>query len=129
MLLLDTCAFVYDALAPKQLSRRARRTIEDAAQKGVIAISDITLWEIAMLVAKGRLDPGTDTGEFLRIAISARAVTIMPITTEIAVRTAQLKLHGDPADRLIAATAIEHRASLVTCDRALQRSREVNTVW
>lgn len=119
MLLFDTCALIFDALAPKRITARTRARIEREAAEGVIALSDISLWEVAMLVAHGRLDPGTDAATFCRLALSARSITVLPITVEIAARSVSLPLHGDPADRLIAATAIEHRATLVTTDEVL----------
>lgn len=128
MLLLDTCALIFDALTPKRLSARTRALVDHEAEAGALAISDISLWEVAMLVERGRLDPGTDAASFCRLAISARALTVLPITVEIAARTAALALHGDPADRLIVATAIEHRATLVTTDQRLLACSAVRTV-
>jgi len=82
-----------------------------------------------MLIEHRRLDPGTDTLTFLRLIQTARGVTIAPITAEIAGRSATLPIHGDPADRIIAATAIEHGARLVTSDRKLRSSQQVQTLW
>jgi PIN domain nuclease of toxin-antitoxin system len=128
MLLLDTCALIFDALEPKRLSAKTRALIEREANAGSIAISDISLWEIAMLVDRGRLDPGTDAASFCRLATRARSLTVLPITIEIAARSVTLSLHGDPADRLIAATAIQHRATLVTTDEQLIAFPDVNTI-
>jgi PIN domain nuclease of toxin-antitoxin system len=75
-----------------------------------------------MLVAHRRIDPGTDAATFIRLALDARGVTVLLITLEIAHRSAVLNLHGDPADRLIAETAIEHGATLLTPDRELRES-------
>ena len=129
VILLDTCALIYDALQPSRLSKRARAAIESAARTGDITISDITLWEIVMLVEKGRLDPGTEVDHFLRLAMASRSIVVLPITIDIAVRSAALELHGDPADRLIAATSVEHDAPLVTSDKSLRQSIEVDTLW
>lgn len=52
MVILDSHAIVYDALDPRRLSRRAARAIEGAAAEGTLACSDISLWEIAMLVRR-----------------------------------------------------------------------------
>ena len=128
MLLFDTCALIFDAFTPKRLTARTRALIEREASTASIGISDISLWEIAMLVARGRLDPGTDAATFCRMAIRARNLTVLPITVEIAARSATLSLHGDPADRLIAATAIEHHAPLVTTDELLLACADVNTL-
>ena len=130
VVVLDTHALIYDALAPKRLTRRAQRTIEKAAAEGELACSDISLWEIAMLIAKGRLDPGADATQFLSDAIQARALRVLAITPEIAVM-AQSKdfVHGDPADRIIAATALHHRAKLVSADEQLKKLKGIEVVW
>jgi PIN domain nuclease of toxin-antitoxin system len=129
MLLLDTCALIHDALAPTRVGHRARAAIEAADAAGELAVCDISLWEVAMLVAHGRLDPGTDCRSFLALALAARSISVLPISAAIAARSASLPIHGDPADRIIAATAIEHGATLATSDRRLRRSRIVITVW
>jgi PIN domain nuclease of toxin-antitoxin system len=129
LILLDTCTLVYDALTPSRLSAAAFQAIEEANQDGHLACSDITLWEIAMLIAHRRIDPGTDAATFIRLALDARGITVLPITPEIAHRSAVLNLHGDPAGRLIAATAIEHGATLLTPDRMLRESNLVTTLW
>lgn len=130
MVIVDTNALVFDALTPDRLSRRAARTIEHAAKEGVLACSDISLWEIAMLIAKGRLTVSAEPALFLERLIQARAVTVLPITPEIAVLANSAVIeHGDPADRVIAGTAIHHRAKLVTSDAKLQSVEGLTTVW
>jgi len=128
MLLLDTCALIFDALEPKRLSAKTRARIEREASEGSIALSDISLWEVAMLVERGRLDPGTDVSTFCRLALRARRIEVLPITVEIAARSASLPLRGDPVDRLIAATAIVHRATLVTTDELLLGSADLTAI-
>ena len=128
MLLFDTCALIFDALEPKRLSAKTRARIEREAAEGTIAISDISLWEVAMLVGRRRLDPGCDTATFCRLALRARNIAVLPITVEIAALSVSLAIHGDPADRLIAATAMEHRATLVTTDELLLACAYVSTL-
>ena len=83
-----------------------------------------------MLVSKGRLDPGTDSATFCRLALDARGVRVIPITPEIAMRSTRIELpQGDPADRLIAATAVEQAAVVLTIDERLRRSTAVKTLW
>ena len=131
MILLDTCALVFDALAPERLSAEALRAIEEGEGNGSLACCDISLWEIAMLVAKGRLDPGTDALSFLKLVLAARVIRLLPITPEIAGISANddLFAHHDPADRIIAATALHYGGSLVTCDQALRAVKGVKIVW
>ena len=130
MVVLDTNALVYDALQPKRLTQRARRAIEAASENGDIACSDISLWEIAMLVARRRLDPGVDLTAFLHDVIQARALCVLPITPEIAALSQSAQFaHGDPADRIIAATALYHHARLITADARLRKLAAVEAVW
>jgi PIN domain nuclease of toxin-antitoxin system len=131
VILLDTCALVFDALAPERLGTEARRAIEAGDGNGVLACSDISLWEIAMLIAKGRLDPGTDTLSFLKLVLASRMTRPLPITPEIARISADdsLFVHHDPADRIIAATALHHGGPLVTCDEALRTVKGLKTIW
>jgi len=130
LILLDTCALIFDALTPVRLSVSARATLDRGEAEGSLACCDISLWEIAMLVGKGRLDPGTDSATFSRLALDARGIRVLGITPEIAYRSVEIDLpYGDPADRLIAATAIAHAAELVTIDQRLRESDLVTTIW
>ncbi len=130
MVVLDTNALIFDALQPKRLTPRALRAIETASARGDIACSDISLWEIAMLVAKSRLDPGAELTQFLHDMIQARGLRVLPITPEIAAlaQSAQFT-HGDPADRIISATALYHQAKLVTADARLRKLKTLEVVW
>lgn len=131
MLILDTCAVIFDSLDPARLTPAAKAAIEQADADGALAISDISLWEIAMLVAKGRLDPGTDARKYLQLVLAARRIRVLPVTPEIAVCSATPDFcpHGDPADRIIAATAIINKAGLVTSDRKLSVVSDLHVVW
>lgn len=131
MILLDTCVLIFDALAPERLTDEALRAMEEGDENGSLACCDISLWEIAMLVAKGRLDPGTDTLSFLKLVLASRAIRPLPITPEIAKISAgdALFAHHDPADRLIAATALHYERPLVTCDEALQTVKGLKIIW
>ena len=97
---------------------------------GIRRMGAISLWEIAMLIAHKRLDPAMDARQFLHDLIAARHVRVLPITAEIAVLSqSDMFSHGDPADRLIAATALLHRAPLITSDARLRKLKEVATIW
>jgi PIN domain nuclease of toxin-antitoxin system len=83
-----------------------------------------------MLIVRKRLDPVIGARQFLDDMIAARHVRVLPITAEIAVLSqSDLFSHGDPADRLIAATARLHRAALITSDARLCKLEEVTTIW
>ncbi len=130
LIVLDTHALIYDALTPARLSARAREAIALAFTERELACSDISLWEIALLIAHKRLNPMMDARQFLDDLIAARHVRVLPITAEIAVLSqSDMFSHGDPADRLIAATARLHRAPLITSDTKLRKLKEVAAIW
>lgn len=126
MLVLDTHVLIHDALTPARLSRRARRLLETE----LLACSDISLWEIGMLASKGRLTITADTEQFLEDVIDARQIRVLSITPKVAALAQSREfLHADPADRIIAATAIAHRARLLSADALLRRLASVEVVW
>lgn len=130
MILLDTCVLIFDALTPQRLSPAALHALEQGEGEGTLACADISLWEIAMLIGKGRLEPGIDTAAFCHLALAARGVRVLPISPEIAAGSVSIDLpQGDPADRLIAATANAYGARLVTSDERLRTSQAVLTLW
>lgn len=130
MIVLDTHVLIFDALTPARLSARARKAIEAGFAGRDLVCSDISLWEIAMLIARGRLDPGMDALQFLDDVLAARQVRVMPITPEIAVLAQSDQFaHDDPADRLIAATALFNRATLITSDANLRKLPNLITLW
>lgn len=80
MVVLDTNAIVFDALKPTRLSRNARSLIEQAHAQNDLACCDISLWEIAMLVSKGRLDPCVPALEFILQQLYPRRLKALPQT-------------------------------------------------
>ena len=131
MVILDTCILIYDALQPGRLSRKAKNTINQGGNEGVLGCSDISLWEIAMLMGKGRLDAGVAYRTFMNLVLDARSIQVLPITPEIADLSVSLDSlkHPDPADRIISATTINHGGVLVTCDKRLLRAKDIPTIW
>jgi PIN domain nuclease of toxin-antitoxin system len=130
VILVDTHVVVWLAFDQDQISRKARAAI-DAARKNAegLAISDITLLELATLVMKGRLRLDISLESFLR-EIESRFV-VLPISGRACARAMALPAAypKDPADRIIAATALVEGLSLLTADRAIRRSRAVQTIW
>lgn len=81
-ILLDTCTLICDALAPDRLSPAASNALTRGESEGSLACADITLWEIAMLLNKDRLDPSTDSATFCQLALGAHGVRVLPVTPE-----------------------------------------------
>lgn len=130
MIVLDTQVLLFDVLEPKRLSRRAKHALAEGTRDGTLACSDISLWEIAMLVARGRVDAGPDAAAFIDATLQSRSVRVLPISAQIAVLAQSDAFgHGDPADRIIAATAMAHRAMLVSADARLRKLSSVKTIW
>ncbi len=84
-----------------------------------------------MLVVKQRLRLDRDVLVWLKQALAQPTTQLLPLLPEIAVRAAQLdgELQGDPADRLIVATALHYRCGLVTADRKLRVFDKVHSIW
>ncbi len=130
MILVDTHVVVWLALDQTQLSKNARAAIDDARRNGDgLAISDITLLELATLASNGRIRLNISLESFLR-EVEAR-FTILPISGRACVRALGLPAAypKDPADRIIAGTALAEGLSLLTADRAIRRSRALRTIW
>jgi len=120
-LLLDTHVWVWLMLGDTRLGRRSRNLLEAAVPDGRLRVSVISVWEVAMLEANGRLHLASDCADWVGEALSAPGIRLAELTPEIAVASTRLpgKFHGDPADRILAATARETGAALVTADRAI----------
>ena len=127
MIVLDTHAWIWWTSSPAALSKRARAAIDAG---GDLIIPAISCWEVAMLVAKKRLELDRDVLVWLRQALAQPRIELAPLLPEIAARSAALgEFHGDPADRLIVATAIHHRAMLVSKDERVRATDLVDVVW
>ena len=129
MIVLDTHVLLWAVADSKKLSRAADAAIRRSRQADGVAISAITLWELASLVARGRIrDYGTVENSVNRLI---EGVTIKPITPEIAALATQFPndYPHDPADRLIGATARAKGMALVTRDENIRKSPLLKTIW
>lgn len=129
MILLDTHVLIWAVDDSKRLSRRAVSEIRRARRSGGLAVSAISLWELASLFARGRIQAYGTIEASVRLLIED--VTVRPITSEIAALAAQFPADfpRDPADRLISATARAEGLTLITHDPNIRRSPLLNTVW
>jgi PIN domain nuclease of toxin-antitoxin system len=134
VIFLDTHVLIWMASDPKRLSKKAREAIrherkKEARGKTGVAIAAITLWELAWLAENGRIQVTGSVESFVRE--TASRVMVEPITPEIAAFAVQLPsgFPKDPADRLIAATAMVEGAPLVTADERIRQAKVVRTIW
>jgi PIN domain nuclease of toxin-antitoxin system len=129
VVVLDTHAWLWWVDSPERLSAPARLAIEEAASVGVAAIS---CWELAMLVVRDRIALTRDVRTWIRRALAQPGVVALELGPAIAVDAALLAhegFHGDPADRLLYATARSQGAPLVTRDRRLREFDPRGTIW
>ena len=129
MILLDTHALIWAVAESKRLSRAAAAAIRKARTEDGVAIAAITLWELAALVARGRIQAFGTVEASVRLLVEG--VTIKPLTAEIAALSTQFPddYPRDPADRLIGATARAEGLTLITRDERIRRSPLLKTVW
>jgi PIN domain nuclease of toxin-antitoxin system len=130
MILVDTHVVLWLALEPDNISKKARAVIGETRDSGQgLAISDITLLEIAQIESKRRIKLNSTLETFLS-EVEARFV-VLPITGRVCVRAMALPAvyPKDPADRVIGATALVKGLPLVTADDDIRRSKAVRTVW
>jgi PIN domain nuclease of toxin-antitoxin system len=130
VILLDTHVVLWLTTDPTKLSSKGKSAIEDARKNGDgLAISDITLLELATLASKGRIHLGISLESFLQ-EVEARFV-VLPISGRACARAMGLPTTypKDPADRIIGATALVEGLALITADREILRSEVVHTIW
>ncbi len=130
MILADTHVVLWLALEPEQISANALHALKEAREsQGGIAIADISLWEIAVAIKRGKVVLDSDLAEFLRSV--EETYRVLPVTAEIAERGTQFSraYPRDPADKLIGATALIHGLKLVTRDDVIRASGEVPVLW
>lgn len=129
MIVLDTHVWIWWVSEPEKLSTAAKSAIQYAKRAGICPIS---CWEISTKVAQGKLQLDREVGLWVQHALARPAVHLLDLTADIAVKAGQLGavgFHGDPADRLIVATAIHHGTQLVTKDQSIRDFPGVQTIW
>lgn len=130
-LLLDTHVWLWWLLGQPELSEAERIALDALATSGTPpGISAISLWEAQMLANKGRLALDGPLTHWLPTAAATETVTVLPLNVAVILALDALPtgFHGDPADRIIVATARAHGLPLATRDSNIRRSRAVK-LW
>jgi PIN domain nuclease of toxin-antitoxin system len=126
-LLLDTHIWVWSLLDVMNLSRRVRAELESPDNE--LWLSPISVWELLLLIEKGRVEVDRDGVQWVAEVSRAAALREAALTHEVAVESRAIDLpHQDPADRFLAATARVYDLTLVTGDERLLGSRRISTL-
>jgi len=122
-LVLDTHIWIWLMEGMPELKPRLRKRIETVARDGEILVSAISAWEVGMLEAKGRITFDQDCAAWVKDALAAPGIRLVPLDPDIAVASTRLpgSFHGDPADRIIVATARANACELATADACIDR--------
>lgn len=129
MILLDTCAIIWNALEPSKITSKAKKAIK--LFENELIICDISIWEISMLIKRKRVIVDATASGFINLIIQSQNYQIQQITPEIAELSVNFgaEINNDPADRLIAATSILYNAPIVTADQNLRDGTILETIW
>ena len=128
MIVIDTQTLVWWTGGSKKLSKRAESALRRNRE---IVIPSICLWEYAMLSTRGRIRLKRSLQEALGEILAQPDVVVHPITVDIGIRAAGLSLGRpmDPADQLVAATALELGVPLITSDLEIQALPGLDVIW
>jgi PIN domain nuclease of toxin-antitoxin system len=129
VIVVDTHAWLWWMDDPTLLSHSAHTAIEEA---DAIGVPTICCWELAMLVERRRIALERDVRRWVRQALAHEGIETLPLTAEIALDAALLEREqfvGDPADRIVYATARAVGSRLVTKDRRLHAFDSTLVVW
>ena len=132
MKLLDTHTWIWYVSTPGRLSPTSRQALdEDVALGKRLLVSSISIWEVALLHSKDRVELNTSIEDWVARAEAVPFLRFVPVDNRVALRSVLLPppLHQDPADRILAATAQIYGAVLVTADARLRNYPEIQTLW
>jgi PIN domain nuclease of toxin-antitoxin system len=129
VILLDTHVLVWLDEANPRLGASTIKKIDSAFHSSAAMVSAISFWEVGMLVRKGRIQLDLDLAVWRKDFVEQGLIEV-PVSGEVGIRAAGFDpFHGDPADRLITATALMNSAILLTADARLLNSRLPVRTW
>jgi PIN domain nuclease of toxin-antitoxin system len=128
MLLLDTCTLLMLAGRREDIPDKAIKSL--TAQADELFISTISSFEIVLKNRLKKLALPMDAEEWYRRAIEGYDIEEIPVSSAIAMKSASLPfLHKDPCDRIIIATASEHKMPVVTADQIIPQYPGIKVIW
>ena len=122
--LLDTHIWIWSLLAPIKLDNNVAEVLENNDNE--LFISPITIWETLILAEKRRIELCPSPEEWVTVALERSPVKEAKLSHAIAIKSRSVDLpHKDPADRFIAATALEYDLTLITVDKMLRKLKKI----
>lgn len=120
-LLLDTHVWIWIMNGEERISQSFRTLVNQQREKESLYISAISIWELGMLVERKRIELEMDCLDWVEQSLEGTGIDLLPLSPRIAIQSTRLpgEIHGDPADRILIATAFEHNAVLVTHDQKI----------
>jgi PIN domain nuclease of toxin-antitoxin system len=130
MLLMDTHVWFWSLTEPVKLSKAALDIIQ-RTETDRRSIASISIWEFAMMVARGRIEIKMTAEQWLDYAVHKTGLRVLELTPKVAVESCELpgNFHRDPTDRIIVATARVNGATLVTRDQKILGYPHVKSIW
>ena len=128
MLLLDTCALLMLAGRREDIPDKVIKKL--TAQADELFVSTISSFEIVLKNRLGKLVLPMAAEEWYCRAVEGYAIEEIPVSSAIAMKSASLPfLHKDPCDRIIIATAAEHKMPVVTADQLIPQYPGIKVIW
>ena len=129
--LMDTHIWIWWHVAPEKLSARVRETVAGLGRADRLALSVISVWEVAKLAEKNRLRFGIGIDAWVRQALDMSRLRLFPLSPEVSIESTRLPspFHSDPADQIIVASARQFDATILTADRLILAYPHVRAVW
>jgi PIN domain nuclease of toxin-antitoxin system len=128
MYLLDTCTLIWLASFQNALTEKVKKLLQNSA--GNLYVSSISAFEIAIKTVKGKIELPLSPDEWFKEAIRLHGIEEIPITSDIACKSALLpRFHNDPCDRIIIATAILENMAVITKDQNFYQYPDIKVVW
>jgi len=120
-LLLDTHVWVWLINADDRLNRnKYLKIIEHYSTQGAVRVSAVSIWELGMLVAKERLILSKNIHQWVQESLDSKGISLESLSIDILLESASMEgVHGDPADRMILATALNINAMIMTADKEI----------
>jgi PIN domain nuclease of toxin-antitoxin system len=123
--LLDTHIWIWWLTSESPISARERQALDRAAENRELHLAAISVWEAQVLHARKRIELPVPFADWISSAADPRMLTLLPLDIDVVIAAESLPpgFHGDPADRLIVATARAHGLALATHDSGIRKSR------